>query len=134
MPDDPKKIIVDDDWKAQARKEKADFAKKEDQQRTNLPEPSFEELLNILVMQAMAALGMLSGPGGQRMPPDLGAAKHFIDMLQLLEDKTKGNLTPEEQALLDQVLYQTRMLFVQLAGGGGGAIPDLGAPPAPPQA
>lgn len=132
MPDDPKKIIVDDDWKAQARKEKADFAKKEGEQRPNLPEPSFEELLNILVMQAMAALGMLTAPGGQRMPPDLGAAKHFIDMLQLLEDKTKGNLTSEEQALLDQVLYQTRMLFVQLAGGGGTAMPDLGGPAVPP--
>jgi len=56
-------------------------------------------------------------------------AKHFIDMLQVLEDKTKNNLTPAEKTLLDQVLYEMRMSFVQIAGGappGAGAAPRRG--------
>ena len=127
MPEEPKKIIVDDDWKAEAKREKERLAA-EAPKLQKLPEPSFAELLNIIVMQAMAALGLLTGPGGERTPPDPEIAKHFIDMLQLLEDKTKNNITPEEKALLDQVLYETRMAFVQVAGGG--AAPA--APPAQP--
>jgi hypothetical protein len=129
MPDEPKKIIVDDDWKAEARREKERLSS-QTPAHEKLPEPSFAELVNIIVMQAMAALGLFSGPSGQRLPIDADAAKHFIDMLQVLEDKTRNNLTPEEKTLMDQVLYETRMAFVQVAGGG--AAPAGGPPKAPP--
>ena len=46
------------------------------------------------------------------MPVDLDMAKHIIDTLAVLEEKTKGNLTPEESGLLNEYLYQLRMLFV----------------------
>jgi len=128
MPDEGKKIIVDDDWKAEAKREKERLTQ-EVKRSEPLPGPSFAELVNIVVMQAMAGLGLLGGPGGERMPPDLEIAKHFIDMLQLLEDKTKNNLTPEEKRLLDQVMYETRMTFVQMAGGAAPAAPA--AKPAP---
>jgi hypothetical protein len=117
MPDEPKKIIVDDDWKAEARKEKERLAQ-ENVEPGPLPAASFAELVNLLVMQAMAGMGLLPGPGGERFAPNLEVAKHFIDMLQVLDDKTKSNLTPEEKGLLDQVLYEMRMSFVQVAGGG----------------
>ncbi|MCK4343032.1 MAG: DUF1844 domain-containing protein [Phycisphaerae bacterium] len=129
MPEEPKKIIVDDDWKAEAQKEKERLAAKETQKQP-MPEPSLAELVNIIVMQAMAALGLLTGPGGQRMPADPEVAKHFIDLLQLLEEKTRNNLTTEEKSLLDQVLYETRMAFVQVAGSGS---PPPAAGPATPQ-
>lgn len=129
MPDDPKKLIVDDDWKAEARREKERLAS-QPTGREKLPDPSFAELVNIIVMQAMAALGLFTGPGGQRLPVDPDTAKHFIDMLQVLEDKTRNNLTPEEKTLLDQVLYETRMAFVQVAGGGA---PPVGGPPKTPR-
>ncbi|MEW6252296.1 MAG: DUF1844 domain-containing protein [Planctomycetota bacterium] len=132
MPDEEKKIIVDSDWKAEAKREKERLA-----DETGRPEPlpgaSFGELINIIVMQAMAALGLLQGPGGERIPPHLEMAKHFIDLLQVLEDKTKGNLTPEEKALLDQVLYEMRMSFVQLAGGGPAGPPGPATPRVPPR-
>jgi hypothetical protein len=132
MPDEPKKIIVDDDWKAEARREKERLAE-EEQARPQGGGPAgpagFADILNLLVMQAMAGLGMLAAPGGQPLPPNLEMAKHFIDLLQVLEDKTKGNLTPEEKGLLDQVLYEMRMTFVQIAGGATG----MTSPPAPPQ-
>jgi len=132
MAEEPKKIIVDDDWKAEAKREKERLATQEPK-LTALPPPSFAELLNIIAMQAMAGLGLLAGPRGERVPPDPEVAKHFIDMLQMLEDKTKNNLTAEEKALLDQVLYETRVAFVQTASGGGGA-PSRMPPAGPPGA
>jgi hypothetical protein len=47
-------------------------------------------------------------------PPDLMMAKHNIDLLNLLEEKTKGNRTAEEEQLLAHLLYQLRMSFVQV--------------------
>jgi hypothetical protein len=128
MPDEPKKIIVDDDWKAEARKEKERLAQ-ETVEQGPLPAASFAELVNLIVMQAMAGMGLLPGPGGERYAPNLEVAKHFIDMLQVLEDKTKSNLTVEEKGLLDQVLYEMRMSFVQVAGGGAAAGHGPAAPP-----
>src|SRR5262245_18810825 len=120
---DDKKIMVDDDWKAQARAEKERLTEQQKAvagPREGMPHPSFVEIVNLIVMQAMAGLGMLQCAGGERIPPNVEVAKHFIDMLQILEDKTKGNLNPEEKKLLDQVLYEMRMRLVQRAGGGVG--------------
>lgn len=115
---DEKKIFVDDDWKAQARAEKEKLSEQASKRPEGMPAASFVELINLLVMQAMAGMGMLAGAGGQPIPPNLELAKHYIDMLQVLEDKTKNNLNAEEKKLMDQVLYEMRMTFVQRTGGG----------------
>ena len=139
MADEPKKIIVDDDWKAQARREKERLAEETEarQPKGGIPASPFVELVNLIVMQAMAGLGLLQGPGGERIPPNLAAAKHFIDLLQMLDDKTKGNLTPDEKRLLDQVLYEMRITYVQMSSGAGlGGVPGMpggGPPPAGPR-
>jgi hypothetical protein len=129
MPDDPKKIIVDDDWKAQARREKERLAQEAQAAPGGAPVPQgmFTELVNILVMQAMVGFGMFQGPGGERIPPNLATAKHFIDLLQALDEKTTGNLTPDEKRMLDQVLYEMRMTYVQMSAaamppGAGGPV------------
>lgn len=132
MADEPKKIIVDDDWKAEARREKERLAE-ETAQHEHLPQAGFIELLNLVVMQALGALGMLVAPGGQRIPAQPELAKYFIDLLQVIDDKTKGNLTVEEKKLLDQALYDLRMRYVEIAsdgpsvgpGGRGPAIPGM---------
>jgi hypothetical protein len=80
----------------------------------------------MIAMQALMGMGGLSGPGGERIPPNPEAARHYIGMLQLLEDKTKNNLADDEKKLLDQVLYELRMRYVQLASGG--AAPPAGTP------
>jgi hypothetical protein len=49
----------------------------------------------------------------QASPPDKDMAKHNIDLLEMLQDKTKGNLSPEETQLLEHVLFQLRMSFVK---------------------
>lgn len=116
MADEPKKIIVDDDWKSEARREKERLAAQESVD-PGIPPADFASLLNLIVMQAAVGLGMLAGgPGGERIPPDLPVARHFIDLLALLEDKTRNNLTPEEKALLTQVLHDLRLKYVQLSG------------------
>lgn len=122
MAEDTKKIIVDQDWKAEAKQEKERLAR-ETARREPLPDPTFGELVNMVAMQALVGLGGMSGPGGERIPPSLEVAKHYIDMLQVLEDKTRGNLSQEEQRLLDQVLYEMRMRYVQSAAGGGATGP-----------
>lgn len=123
MADEEKKIFVDDDWKAQAQAEREKLAEEQQSAASQqLPDASFAELLNMLVMQAMAGFGAMATPDGQRIPPNMGIAKHFVDMLQVLSDKTKGNLTDEEQQVLDQVLYELRMRYVEMTTGGA-AVP-----------
>ncbi|MBL8878274.1 MAG: DUF1844 domain-containing protein [Phycisphaerales bacterium] len=132
MADEPKKIIVDDDWKAEARREKERLVE-ETSHHEQLPQAGFIELLNLVVMQALGALGMLMAPGGKRIPAQPELAKYFIDLLQVIDDKTKGNLTADEKKLLDQALYDLRMRYVEIASGGapmdavgrGPAIPGI---------
>ena len=80
-----------------------------------LGEPSgFETLVSYLSTTTMFQLGLLAGPGGERIPPDMPNAQRTIDLLQVLQEKTQGNLTPHESRLLDDVLYELRMTFVEL--------------------
>lgn len=76
------------------------------------PEASFELLITTFSMQAMAAMGILGERAGGQQPPDLGMAKHLIDLLGVIEEKTRGNLTSEEAGTLNQMLHQLRILFV----------------------
>jgi len=120
-----KKIIVDEDWKQEAQKEKEILAaqeeaeKKEEQQeqsRGPLPEGNLAALISMLATQALFALGLLQIKGQEERKPDLELAKYNIDMLQVLEDKTKGNLTKEEEAVLANTLNELRMGYVKVAG------------------
>ena len=78
-------------------------------------EPSgFETLVSYLSTTTMFQLGLLAGPGGERIPPDMPNAQRTIDLLEVLQEKTQGNLTPNESRLLDDVLYELRMTFVEL--------------------
>jgi len=124
------KIIVDDDWKAQARAEKEKLAQQVEQSkeaaggaqagvagsaRGEIPPASFSTLVSTIATQALMSLGgMQDRRTGQRIV-DLDLAKHHVDTLAVLEEKTKGNLSDEEKQLLDQALYETRMQYVQIA-------------------
>ncbi|HTS68672.1 MAG TPA: DUF1844 domain-containing protein [Terriglobia bacterium] len=78
-------------------------------------EPSgFEMLVSYLSTTAMFQLGLMPGPGGERIPADMPNARRTVDLLQVLQEKTKGNLTPNETRLLDDVLYELRMTFMEL--------------------
>ena len=78
-------------------------------------EPSgFETLVSYLSTTTMFQLGLIPGPGGERIPADMANAQRTIDLLQVLQEKTSGNLTPNESRLLDDVLYELRMTFMEL--------------------
>lgn len=76
-----------------------------------LPPPRFETLVQLLASQAVLAMGMIPGPNGD-ITKELPLARHFIDLLGILEDRTKGNLSPVEAKVLDSALHELRMTFV----------------------
>jgi hypothetical protein len=80
---------------------------------------SFTEFVISLASSAAIHFGDLPDPAsGQRGEPNLEGAAQMIEILSLLEQKTKGNLTAEERQVLEQVLYELRLRFVEASGGG----------------
>ena len=65
-----------------------------------------------LASTALIALGKMPAPDGQALPLDLETAKHLIDVLGMLEHKTKGNLDDAEQKLIASLTYDLRVAFV----------------------
>jgi hypothetical protein len=119
-----KKIIIDEDWKQQAQKEKEVLAAKEEAERKEaqapargpMPKGDFAGLVSMLVTQALFSLGLLQVEGQDKREPDLALAKYNIDLLEALAEKTKGNLTEAEEAVLQNMLNEVRMGYVKVAG------------------
>lgn len=139
MADEPK-LQIDSDWKKQAQEEKERLSQQVDKPAEEgkaapgaapggavgpegLPPATFAELLAMLGTQAFMFLGEIPDPntGQPVLSPPL--AKHYIDLLAVLEEKTKGNLSAEEKTHLDQLLYESRMRYVQV----GNAMAQMGA-------
>ena len=110
---------MDDDWKKQAAAEKQRLAAEADQGAGGagpMPEPNFAALLSRLAMEVSLYLGDIRLEGAEgSVNPEM--AKFNIDLLQVIEEKTRGNLTDEEKRLLDSVLYELRMRYVQRVSG-----------------
>ncbi|HMO35093.1 MAG TPA: DUF1844 domain-containing protein [Gemmatales bacterium] len=116
MSDPAKKLIIDDDWKQEAQAEKEALEAKLEQEKERLKQPvpraSFEVLVNSLAMPAMLNLGMVQMPGHE---PNMQEAKFYIDLLEVLENKTKGNLETQEHNILKALLHELRMAFVAIS-------------------
>jgi Domain of unknown function (DUF1844) len=78
-----------------------------------LPPPTFMTLVQTLASQAMVALGQFEDPIEKKRVKRLPMAKHFIDLLEMLQEKTKSNLNQDEGYALSQVLSQLRMAYIQ---------------------
>ena len=78
---------------------------------------SFSTFVLGLSTQALLHLGEMANPESGKVEQDLGGAKHLIDILGILRDKTKNNLEQDEEGLLDSVLYDLRMRYVVLVRG-----------------
>ena len=91
-----------------------------DQGPTTNDQPlSFITFVLSLASSAAIHFGDLADPeSGQRSEVNLAGAAQMIEILSLLDQKTRGNLTAEERQVLEQVLFELRMRFVQAAGGG----------------
>lgn len=79
----------------------------------DVPPPSFPVLVSMFSSQAAMALGLIENPVTKKTSIELPLARHFIGMLSVLEEKTKGNLSSEEAAFLDRSLHQLRISFLQ---------------------
>lgn len=135
---DAPKIQIDSDWKAEAQKEKERLAKKERAsapantaaatsrpgaaataeaagERQPLPPADFHTLVSMLAQQAIMGLGVMADRKTGGVIVDLEGSRFSIDLLDVLEQKTKGNLDAEEAEELKQILGDLRARFVQIA-------------------
>jgi hypothetical protein len=115
-----KKIIIDEDWKKEAQKEKEKLEAQEEQEEEGggrsgpLPKGDLAALISMLTTQALFAMGLLQVRGQEDREPDMELARYNIDMLETLTEKTKGNLTAEEEKVLKHTLNDLRMGYVQV--------------------
>ena len=111
---------VDESWKEEARREKEAVGKADRHPRQDgpLPEPDFSFLVTSLAMQVLMSFGDLASPVTGKAEVDLERAKHSIDTLGVLEQKTKGNLSQEEERLLQTTLYDLRVRYIAMSSSG----------------
>jgi len=117
---DKRAFDIEGKIKEEARKEPEHEAKKDEKAEerrqgefTSLPEVNFSSFILSLSSSILLHLGEIADPQSGEKKKDLALAKQTIDIITLLKDKTKGNLTEEEQKLLEHLLYDLRMRFVK---------------------
>ena len=131
--DEQTKKRVDESWKEQAEREKRapDTAAPspgaaappghapgpEAGEEEGIPQARLDLFVSGLAVEALIALGDMAHPATRKQAMNLPQAKYLIDLLGVLEDKTKGNLSADEDKLLKDTLYQLRMRYLSKAGG-----------------
>ena len=95
------------------RKDEGKEKPKEEKGSAPLPEINFSSFLLSLSSSVLFHLGEIEDPQSGEKKKDLVLAKQSIDIINILKEKTKGNLTQEEENLLEQLLYDLRMRFVK---------------------
>ena len=113
-------LHVDSDWKAQAEAERARLAEREAAMQARakdmpegLPPADFRGLVGLLASQAVMGLGTMADPQG-RVVVDLEGSRFATELLMVLKEKTKGNLTPEESGELDEILRELQLRFAAI--------------------
>ena len=125
-----KKIFIDEDWKSQVQAEKEEAHKRHPAKDSGIehndpagvpfPPASFDMLITMLATETMVALGQIPHPVTGRPELHRNHAKYLIDTIDVLREKTKGNLTPDEELGIDTLLHQLRLAFVETASGHAG--------------
>jgi hypothetical protein len=134
-------IVIDEDWKERIKAEDAALDQKIQEEKKNVPQSerqgdvqtgqgegdssgttggelemppaSFSSLVGMFTTQAMVGLGVIPNPISGKAEPQLKLARHFIDLLSIIEEKTNGNLEADEIAMLNSTLHQLRTMFLQ---------------------
>jgi hypothetical protein len=81
-----------------------------------LPEIDFSHFIFSLSTSVLIQLGEVQDPFTQKTAKNLPLAKQTIDLIAMLKEKTKGNLTPEEEKIIENLLYDLRMRYVKASG------------------
>ena len=122
---------VDESWKEQAEQEKHTAATAKGEVPPGpaapaedvvtgpegVPQARFDLFVSGLAMEALIALGDMPHPVTRKQTTNLGQAKYLVDLLGILEEKTAGNLSVDEERLLKDTLYQLRMRYLSKGGG-----------------
>jgi hypothetical protein len=137
--DDAPKLIIDSDWKSEAQAEKERLEQEAEAKapggqggQGEMPEADFRGLVGMLATQALMYMGGVADPESGKAVFDPVYSRHMIDLLGVLDEKTKGNLSDEEAKELTGVLGELRSRFVEIVrmvqqqqaeGGGPGGMP-----------
>jgi flagellar motor switch/type III secretory pathway protein FliN len=120
-PEKKSPIIVDEDWKTRVQAEKEQAQQQREQKERGATEPqghlppaNFHSLVEMLATQALLGLGQFATPKDGKVMVDLELARHSIDLLTMLQEKTRGNLAGDELVLLNNALYDLRAAFVSI--------------------
>jgi len=84
-----------------------------EEESSSLPEINFATFIFSLNSSALVHLGIIEDPAANQMTKNLPLAKQTIDILGILEEKTKGNLTGDEEKLLTNILHDLRLMYVK---------------------
>lgn len=118
------KAASDEAWKDHVRAENVELDRKAaatpgdtaaGAEPVKLPPADFPALVEMLTTQSLVALGMIPHPGSGTAEPQLPLARHFIDLLGMLETKTSGNLVADETSLLGGTLHYLRMSYIEIS-------------------
>ncbi len=129
--DEPIRKRVDESWKEQAEREKqvapqpttppaaGQHPSAEGPQGSEaageMPQARFDLFVSGLAVEALIALGDMANPATRKQSANLPQARYLIDLLGILADKTRGNLSVDEEKLLTDTLYQLRMRYLAKA-------------------
>jgi len=123
---------VDESWKEQVEREKHQGPPPAPQSQgpaaprpsgaaaepaQDLPEARFDLFISGLAMEALIALGDVPNPATRKQSVNMPHARYLIDLLGVLEEKTRGNRSVEEEQLMKDTVYQLRMRYLAKAGG-----------------
>ena len=118
--DGEKKVFIDEGWKSKVEREREESRHETEKQAPKPGEEDdlkeaglslFDYLVSTLAAQTMMALGLVAEEGQTQVMVDLGAAKHMVDSLMMLREKTKGNLTADEEANLAEAISELQRVF-----------------------
>lgn len=133
MADEEKKILIDEDWKAQVAREKEEARARAEQKTEDAPqtepeatpekeapeegpiEADFTGLVNSLATQGLLALGLIAPQDAKEVYVDIAQARFVIDTLMMLREKTAGNLTAEESSHITTTLAELQRFYVARA-------------------
>ncbi len=108
-----RRIFADENKKSPS--EDSDSSKKQEPE-IQMPEVNFATFIISLNASALVNLGVIADPATGKEVKNLAVGKQTIDILSMMEEKTRGNLTPEEENMLKNILYDLRIIFVKEHG------------------
>ena len=116
----PSRIIIDEDWKSQVERERQAVTSGQQPGESQEPhaqgpiEANFELLVSMLITPALLSLGQVVDPRQEPMPVDLVQARLYIDLLGVLWERTRGNLSADEDQVLELWVNQLRALYIEV--------------------